>query len=578
MGAIDNFSEFFDYDAGLQDLPQVSLSVTADAGHGELWVERILRSGESWPLSRFRALMNGLPADGMRDPSDESSRDYHVAVEAGRWLEDRPVARNGSGTLRLSVDRPEDEEQLAQAIADIVAHCRRLRGDDKGKAERVDYLGRTASKAIACIRANRHAEAPQPSDDVANVTQLRLKDLASPRRWPFFFGGDADGSAEHAFVIEDLIHEDSISLIFGRQGSLKTQFALDLAAHVGSGAPYHGLNVTPGCTVYIANEGSGAIGKRSAGVYLEHPDLPHDALVCVPQAVNLAREDEAAEFAAFLATEVASQLSMPVRMLIYDTLAKSVPGESDSDDAVISLVGSNCRAIARKLAEVHVEGFVPASVLVHHPRKNDESYRGSGALEGDLDTVINIKRSDDQRLEDRLYEVILQKVKDGPIDRTWAYRAALVHVGTTPSGKENYAPVVRYVGEEERVAMVANTRTKGRKLSKTVRQMIELIVRIQARDGRRDVPREVLADSGYLSQIHESGWDLDVPIAGILVESLRDAFYAERSVAVGDRSVSEKDRSAWRRRLESLASSGAAMTWEGWVWLTEHSEVVGDGR
>jgi len=402
------------------------------------------------------------------------------------------------------------------------------------------------------------------------------------RLWPYFFGGDADGSLEHQFVVEDLIHEASVAMIYGRQGCLKTQLAFDIAAHVGAGAPYRGLATTPGITIYVAAEGAGAIGKRVAGVYLEHPGLPKDAIVCVPQPVNLASEDDARSFADFVVETILPALSMPVRLLVYDTLSKSMPGRSDSDDESIGLVEANVRLIARQIAEVSEEQFTPAAAIVHHPRKNDEVFRGSGAIEGDLDTIIHVSRGDAETLEDRLCEVELQKVKDGPTDRSWAYRGALVHVGTTPRGKDNYAPVVRYLDDDERVSAKAESKSKGRRLTANQRHMIELIVRLEERDGRKHVPTPFLEESGYAARMEDFGGLNEMPVNGVMLADLQQLFYSEEGectrTADGKWTISEAGRKRWERRRDSLINAGHAWACSGWIWLTpEPTRTVPDG-
>lgn len=432
-----------------------------------------------------------------------------------------------------------------------------------------EYKMRTESDHYG---GNSSAEEPvHPRSEALPPTDEAVRLATTGRSWPFFLGGEADGSAEHRFVVEDLIHEDSMSMIFGRQGSLKTQLALDIAAHAGQGIRYQGLETTRGASLYIAAEGAGAIGKRVAGIYVEHPELPRDAIVCVSRAVNLVDSDEAAAFAGFVVQEVLPALSMSLRLIIYDTLSKSVPGASDSDDNVINLVESNARMIARRIADVSEDPFVPASLVIHHPRKNDETYRGSGAIEGNFDMILHVEKTDAERLEDRLFEVRLDKVKDGPTERRWAYRAALIDVGTTPRGKVNRVPVVRYCDEAEAIEARAEAKTKGRSLTQSVRHMIELIVRIETRDGRVQVPREVLASSGFTTEKHGNGWDSDMPVNGIRLESLRDTFYSEDDKSGrspdGSRTVSDALRKRWERRRNALKNSKAAWIYDGWVWL-----------
>jgi hypothetical protein len=60
---------------------------------------------------------------------------------------------------------------------------------------------------------------------------------------------------------------------------------------------------------------------------------------------------------------------------------------------------------------------------------------------------------------------------------------------------------VRYVDDAEHVAAKAEATTKGRRLTKNQRHMIELVVRIETRDGRHYVPTPFLQESGYAAHM-----------------------------------------------------------------------------
>lgn len=122
---------------------------------------------------------------------------------------------------------------------------------------------------------------------------------------------------------------------------------------------------------------------------------------------------------------------------------------------------------------------------------------------------------------------------------TWAYRAALVHVGRTPRGKENYAPVVRYVDDAEHVTAKAEATSKGRKLTKNQRHMIELVVRIETRDRGHYVPTRFLQESGGAAHREPFSGLGDMPVNGVLVADLQQLVQSRGSerYSLGGRSV-----------------------------------------
>ena len=108
------------------------------------------RGGPRWP--RFRDLVAGKPAKGLKDSTDESDRDFHIGLCVASWIHGRPFAPNGAAPRVLALDVPEDVPEIAQIIADVVSYCRAQREDAKGKARDARYLGRTAARVIQAAR------------------------------------------------------------------------------------------------------------------------------------------------------------------------------------------------------------------------------------------------------------------------------------------------------------------------------------------------------------------------------------------------------------------------------------------
>ncbi len=427
----------------------------------------------------------------------------------------------------------------------------------------------------------------EPSDLTPANSSPNTEPPPRRRRWKHFLSGDADGNKEHLAVIEDLIHEGTVGILFGPTGSLKTQQMLDIAAHVGVGKEFRGRKTKQGVTVYVAAEGQGAIEKRIAAIRDAHAGLPHDAIVGISSPVNLADDIEAVDFAEYLAEEVVPDLSMPIRALVFDTLKKCTPGQSDSGDDVISAVEANARLIAERVADRNSDGFTPAAACVHHPKKDGQTYRGSSTIECDFDWLFEVERDDAEELEERLFTVTAHKVKDGPDGVGWAYRAKLAVVGIAPSGKENKAPIVRYLDESEAAEARKHSQKKRPKVPKGAKRLLDLMERIQARDGVTYVPTTALADSGFIAQVREWGWDPDVPINGVEVATLKDmfmreAFEAEREATPGDseKKLRERLRGQWRRSIEDLGQWRGARVFDGWAWaVSEDPRTVDtDGR
>jgi hypothetical protein len=66
--------------------------------------------------------------------------------------------------------------------------------------------------------------------------------------------------SEPQFLVEAMIEERSLALVFGRPASGKSFFAVDVAASISTGEPFQGLKVQKGDVVYIAGEGHRGLG------------------------------------------------------------------------------------------------------------------------------------------------------------------------------------------------------------------------------------------------------------------------------------------------------------------------------
>ena len=65
-----------------------------------------------------------------------------------------------------------------------------------------------------------------------------------------------------AWLIDDYIETNSLTLCFAPPESFKSFFAVDIAASVATGTPWHGSQVKQGAVFYIAGEGIPGLKKR----------------------------------------------------------------------------------------------------------------------------------------------------------------------------------------------------------------------------------------------------------------------------------------------------------------------------
>src|SRR5262249_28589044 len=66
-----------------------------------------------------------------------------------------------------------------------------------------------------------------------------------------------------AFLIEGIITQNGLSMLWGRSGSFKSFVALDMALCLASGMAWHGRPVKQGPVVYLAAEGARGLAQRA---------------------------------------------------------------------------------------------------------------------------------------------------------------------------------------------------------------------------------------------------------------------------------------------------------------------------
>src|SRR6478752_7565035 len=193
---------------------------------------------------------------------------------------------------------------------------------------------------------------------------------------------ELENLAPPTFLIDDVLTEGGLSVLWGRSGGMKSFVALDMAMCIASGLKWHGKPVKQGLVVYLAAEGSHGLGRRAIGWRRTRGrDLPKPAFKLIPHSVALTGDDLALMVLAIMALEV-----RPV-LIVIDTLARTFGAGDENKQADMNAYVS----AADKLREA-----TGANVLiVHHSGVHeDKRERGSNVLRGAADTVIKVSRKD----------------------------------------------------------------------------------------------------------------------------------------------------------------------------------------
>jgi hypothetical protein len=273
-------------------------------------------------------------------------------------------------------------------------------------ANRVMDFGVSAETALALMAAhwNPRCSPPWDAEDLAtkvrNAREYRLDPVGvahpaadfdgvkvvtpstpavEPSRW--YRHGDAF-DADIPWLFHKILPQTGTGVLVATPGAGKTFLALEMARCGATSKPFMGVAPDdPFGTLFVfgGSEGSGFQARMAA---LQEPEaLPISATVCG----DLSQKAHVDQLIADLIAEcewVQAAHGVPVRLIVVETLAASglLPDENDAGAASNAM--RNLAHLGRRLG-----AFVLTS---HHPAKDGKGPRGSSAIPGAADYVVEI--------------------------------------------------------------------------------------------------------------------------------------------------------------------------------------------
>lgn len=261
------------------------------------------------------------------------------------------------------------------------------------------------------------------------------------------------------WLIDGLVPAESFGIVYGPSGSFKSFQVLDWAASVATGKPWMGQAVEQGLCIYVAAEGAGAFRKRVKGwADMHNGGQPMDNLAVIGVSVDLTDASQVDELIGVI-NQTGVARGMPVRMVVFDTLARCFNGDENSAKEM-GMAISECDRIKEATG---------ATVLaVHHSGKDaDKGARGSSALRGACDFEFMVKREG----EDNTYSLKHTKAKDSEQMRSMTIPLSVVEVGMVSSKVET--TLVRSSEFDSVQEAMSVNKTGGAAISYTIIEILE---------------------------------------------------------------------------------------------------------
>lgn len=224
------------------------------------------------------------------------------------------------------------------------------------------------------------------------------------------------------WLIDGLIPQHGLVLLYGRPGEHKTFIAVDGSLRVAYGLDWHGRAVKRVGVLYIAGEGRFGIGQRIKGWRKKHGLAGVDApFKLLPVAVHMLDPANVEKLKRTI-DQVREEVDFEIGMVVIDTVSRAIPGQDENSQEAMSLFVDACAEIQN-----HCGGVV---IGIHHSGKDaDRGMRGSTVLLGGCDTAIRVAKEEDHTV------LSVEKQKDGEEIEDVHFTMEVVDV-TSGLGKE----------------------------------------------------------------------------------------------------------------------------------------------
>lgn len=237
------------------------------------------------------------------------------------------------------------------------------------------------------------------------------------------------------WLIEDYIEEDALAVMYGPPGSGKSFIALDMAACISTGMPFHEHTVKKGVVFYIAGEGQNGIARRiKAWAKFNNTETPENLFVSLIPA-KLSDTDGASQVKEAIQKIVESTNLKPT-LIIIDTLARNFGGDENSAVDIGDFI--------RNIDYLRYD-WKATALIVHHSGKDSvKGARGSSALKGAVDAEYEVSRNS----EDRIVYLTAKKMKDAeePKPVAFNFESVTLHDSAGKSLSSIALKLTKYTG------------------------------------------------------------------------------------------------------------------------------------
>ena len=279
-------------------------------------------------------------------------------------------------------------------------HEGKIRGCETIKTVQAVYRQKQQARGAAGEEARDHdysddfAKASASAEEQAKTipaSQYEYQDVRQIKNRP-----------DPAWLVDDLVIEQSLGFIYGPPGCLKTFIALDMALSFTTGqAQWWGRPIMrKGAVIYISSEGLANLKFRIMAWERHRKVEADDApFYLIQQGINFMRGEDVGTLLATVKA-IAAKAGEPIAAVFVDTVSRVLPGAEENLQKDMTLFVNACDAVRERFGAV-VFG-------IHHTNKNGE-FRGSTVMPGAGDFLIEVRREPGAMAG----SIFAKKIKDG---------------------------------------------------------------------------------------------------------------------------------------------------------------------
>lgn len=228
--------------------------------------------------------------------------------------------------------------------------------------------------------------------------------------------GDIQPRLNDAYLVQKLLGEESMSVVYGESNTGKTFFAMAAAFAIATGTAFGQRKTAKGAVVYVAAEAGVSAENRIAALQ-KHHKAAQAPFGLVPCPVDLLRPTGDVQALVELIREYEAKHGK-VRLIVVDTLSRAIAGGNENSPDDMGALVKHLDAI-RVATKAHV-------MVIHHSGKDAaKGARGHSLLRAATDTEIEIANG----------VARATKQRDMEMGEPIGFDLAVVTLGQTPEGE-----------------------------------------------------------------------------------------------------------------------------------------------